>query len=114
MAHETFTLRSPMPASAEEVYAWHARPAAFLRLNPPWENVQVESTDGPFGDGYTVTMRTPILGPVTKTWVAECHGTEPGRRFRDRQVRGPFAFWDHTHAMIPDGPGRSFLEDHIE
>ena len=41
MPNETFTLRSAMPASAAEVYAWHSRPAAFARLLPPWERIEI-------------------------------------------------------------------------
>ncbi|MBX9622505.1 MAG: TIGR01777 family oxidoreductase [Gemmataceae bacterium] len=111
----TFTRRSPMPASADALYAWHARPAAFARLTPPWEDVRVVAREGGFGtDGYRVTLRAGVLGPVKGTWVAEHVGFVPGREFRDRQLRGPFAAWEHTHRMIPDGEGSSFLEDHID
>jgi uncharacterized protein (TIGR01777 family) len=111
---ETFTLRSPMPASADDLFAWHARPAAFHRLLPPWEDVRVEGLDGPFGDGQRVTIRSNIVGPVRATWVAELFDVEPGRRFRDRQLHGPFAEWTHTHSMIPTDATSSVLEDHIE
>src|SRR5579885_2621049 len=110
----TFTLRTPMPAPADEVFAWHTRPGAFQRLQPPWENVTVLATEGRFGNGQRVVIRTPVLGPVKTTWVAELYGVEPGLRFRDRQLSGPFAAWDHTHTMTPEGPDRSFLEEHIE
>lgn len=111
----TFTRRSPMPASADALYAWHARPAAFGRLTPPWEDVRVVAREGAFGtDGYRVTLRAGLAGPVTETWVAEHLGFAPGREFRDRQLRGPFAAWEHTHRMIPDGPDASFLEDHVD
>lgn len=111
----TFTLRSPVPASADDLYAWHARPLALPRLTPPWEDVRVVAKDGSFGaDGYRVTLRAGVLGPVEGTWVAEHHGFVPGREFRDRQLRGPFAAWEHTHRFIPDGPDSSFLEDHVE
>lgn len=111
---DTFDFRSDMPASAEDVFAWHARPTAFLRLQPPWEPVEIVSKDGSFGDGHRVTFRTPVFGPVRMTWTAELHDVEPGRRFRDRQIVGPFAFWDHTHTMTPTGPDRSVLEEHID
>lgn len=114
MSNHTLTLRSPMPVSAEELYAWHARPLAFQRLQPPWEEAAVTSQEGRFGtDGFKVTLRARVLGPVRKTWVAEAYDFQPGRRFQDRSLRGPFAFWNHTHLMIPDGD-KSSLEDLLE
>lgn len=104
-----------MPASADALYAWHARPGAFARLTPPWERFEVVGVAGRFGaDGYTVRVRAPLVGPVKGTVVADHRGFVPGREFRDRQVKGPFAAWEHTHRMTPDGPDTSFLEDHVE
>ena len=111
---DTFTLRTPMPASAATLYDWHSRPAAFARLAPPWERVKVASVVGAFGDGQRVTLHASLVGPVGKDWVAELFEVIPGRQFRDRQLRGPFAEWTHTHRFISDGPDRSILEDDIE
>ncbi|MEM1272121.1 MAG: TIGR01777 family oxidoreductase, partial [Bacteroidota bacterium] len=36
-----------------------------------------------------------------------------GRQFKDIQEAGPFAKWEHTHRMIPDGE-HSVLHDHVE
>jgi uncharacterized protein (TIGR01777 family) len=110
----TYDYRSEMPASAEDVFVWHARPAAFLRIQPPWEPVEIVSKHGAFGDGHRVTFRMSLLGPAHTTWTAELHDVEPGRRFVDRQVSGPFASWDHAHTMTPAGPGRSTLAEHVE
>jgi uncharacterized protein (TIGR01777 family) len=104
-----------MPVSAAELYDWHARPLAFQRLQPPWERIDLMAAVGRFGtDGYRVEFRTPIVGPLTTTWEAEAFDFQPGKQFQDRQLRGPFAFWNHTHRMIPNGPDSSFLEEHIE
>ena len=35
-----FEWRSVMPASADEVFAYHARPGAFRRLAPPWQKLR--------------------------------------------------------------------------
>ena len=115
MPDPTFTRRSPMPASADDVYAWHARPAAFARLAPPWERVVVAGAEGAFGTpGYRVRLTAQLLGPVAGTWLAEHPSFTPGREFRDVQVSGPFARWEHAHRMIPDGSDTSVLEDHVE
>jgi uncharacterized protein (TIGR01777 family) len=115
MPNETFTLRSAMPVSADELYAWHARPGAFLRLNPPWETVEVTKAEGAFGIApYRVTVRTPLVGPFKTRLGSEAYDFRPGEGFRDRQLSGPFAEWVHSHRMIPNGPDGSFLEDHIE
>ncbi len=115
MPNATFTLRSPMPVSADELYAWHSRPLAFQRLQPIWEPIEITSTSGTFGtDGYRITFRTRFLGPIKGTWIADAYDFQPGHGFQDRQLKGPFAFWNHTHRFIPDGPDSSFLEEHIE
>jgi uncharacterized protein (TIGR01777 family) len=115
MPNATFTLRSPMPVSAEELYAWHARPLAFQRLQPPWESARIVKQEGAFGaDGFRLTMRAKTVGPLRAMWLAEAYDFRPGRGFQDRTLKGPLAFWNHTHRMIPDTPESSFLEDHVE
>jgi uncharacterized protein len=104
---------SPMPVSAKELYDWHARSAAFLRLAPPWEKVRVVAQEGEFGDGHKVTLRANIVGPIAKDWVAELFEVIPGEQFRDKQLSGPFASWVHTHRMIAEGK-TSLLEDDID
>lgn len=107
-----FEKSSELPVSAEAAYAWHARPGAFGRLAPPWESVElVESA--PLTNNARASFRMRI-GPFPKLWVAEHHSVEPGRQFRDRQLRGPFARWEHTHTMQPLGPDRCLLSDRIE
>ncbi len=102
-----------MPASAEDVYAWHARSGAFERLSPPWQNVRVVSrTGGIETPGSRVSVTVPV-GPFRSHWVAEHHGAVSGREFRDRQVEGPFAVWDHHHRFVPESESRSVLEDEI-
>ncbi len=115
MSDTTFTRRSAMPASADAVYDWHARPDAFARLTPPWETAEVVGTEDAFGTpGYRVRVRTKLLGPVGTTMLVEHPAFTPGREFRDVQLTGPFAHWQHTHRFLPDGDKCSALEDHIE
>jgi ligand-binding SRPBCC domain-containing protein len=110
---ELFICRSHLKAPAREVFDWHARPGAFERYNPPWAPVKVIERSGGIEDGARIVLRMP-LGPFSTRWVAEHGDYEPGRQFRDVQVRGPFAHWSHLHRVEPDGPEACFLEDRIE
>jgi uncharacterized protein (TIGR01777 family) len=112
VTRRTFVRRTRLAVPADEVYRWHARPGAFERLNPPFDPAVVESRRGGIGEeGARVVLR---VGPLGQRWTAEHHGAVPGREFRDRQVSGPFALWDHTHRMEPEGPSACTLEDRIE
>lgn len=109
----TFNKRTRIEASAREVFDWHARPGAFERLTPPWEQVEVEERRGGIEDGARLVMR---LGrpPLQLRWVAEHDDYIDGRQFRDVQTSGPFHRWEHTHRFEPAGDSACTLEDHIE
>jgi ligand-binding SRPBCC domain-containing protein len=110
---ETFVARTRLPASPEEVFRWHAEPETLERLTPPWEPVEVEERTGPIDQiGSRVHLRLRV-GPFRPLWIAEHRECEPGRRFRDVMVRGPFARWDHIHSFDPHEDG-CILEDRIE
>jgi uncharacterized protein len=104
---------STLPVSAEEAFAWHARPGAFERLTPPWERVEVVERTGGIEDGARTTMRVHT-GPVPLRWVAVHRDYVQGRRFVDEQVEGPFSHWIHQHLFEPVGPAASRYTDRVE
>jgi uncharacterized protein len=113
MTTNKFVYRSRMPANAAEVFAWHMRQGAFQRLAPPWDRLRVLEDGSPIREGSRAEIELS-LGPLHRHWTAEHRDIEPGRRFRDVQIRGPFARWEHTHTIEPEGADGSWLEDHID
>ena len=112
MKTDTFIYRSRILAPAEDVFNWHVRPGAFQRLAPPWEQIRLIDGGGVAeGSRAQIEMR---IGPVRQKWLAEHRDIIPGRQFRDIQLTGPFAHWEHTHTISPDGPDACWLEDRIE
>jgi hypothetical protein len=107
-----FEWRSVLPASADEVFAYHARPGAFRRLAPPWQKLRVLEESGDVTGGRVAF--DVWFGPLKRRWVAEMGSALPGRQFVDRQVEGPFASWEHVHRFVPIDEGRSELIDHVE
>nr|MCU0623172.1 NAD-dependent epimerase/dehydratase family protein [Gemmatimonadaceae bacterium] len=98
-----FSRQHRMPVPASELFAWHERPGAFERLNPPWDPVRVVARSGGIRDGDRATVRVSFAGPIGLDWTLEHRDYIAGRQFRDVQVQGPFARWEHTHAMAPAG-----------
>ena len=107
-----FVQRTRIPAPAEAVFDWHEAPGAFEKLTPPWERVRVLRHVGGIRDGAQVHL---LLGPMpfALRWDLTHCNYQYGRSFTDRQVKGPFKSWQHTHRMIPDGEDACMLEDEI-
>ncbi|NNE69903.1 MAG: SRPBCC family protein, partial [Rhodothermales bacterium] len=47
----------------------------------------------------------PKVGPVPLKWTSLIDVWEPGRRFVDSQLQGPYSSWWHEHRFVPDGDG---------
>ncbi len=109
----TFCKSSKIAVEAEALQRWHRAPAAFQRLTPPWQRLEIVEQPAEIGDGARVVVRMKI-GPLWRTWVAEHRDCEPGLGFSDVQVQGPFAAWRHVHRFLGTGDGESELRDEID
>lgn len=96
--------------SQDDLFEWHARPGAFERLVPPWQNIDVVRTDGHIRDGAVLIMKIRN-GPFAVTWEAHHEGFVPGEQFRDVQARGPFKAWQHTHRFEGSNDGSRLVDD---
>lgn len=104
---------SVITAPPEAVFAFHERPDALAKLLPPWEDLEVLQPPSSLRPGTRVLLRM-WLGPLSLLWEAEHTLYEPGVLFQDRQVRGPFRRWVHTHRFLHGGAGRTVLRDEVE
>ena len=69
MTTQLFTHESEMPASAAAAFAWHERPGAFERLNPPWDPVKVLQRDPSLAVGAKTVVQMHIAAVPVK-WIA--------------------------------------------
>jgi uncharacterized protein len=113
MKKETFIKSSELPAPIAEAFAWHARPGALDRLNPPWDPATVIRRSENIEVGARVVMKVKT-GPVRSRWEAEHILYDPPNRFVDVQISGPFAHWEHNHIFTDSGQDRCTLRDQIE
>src|ERR1700678_1220055 len=98
-----FIYSSVVDAEPSEVFAWHSRPGAMVRLPPPWLPVRVLREARSLRDG------TAVLGlPGGMRWVAphQPDGYDPPKAFVDVLASQPLSAvlpWRHTHQFGPAG-----------
>jgi len=109
-----FRRESDLPCSAREAFEWHARDGAFERLAPPWDRLEVVSRTGSgIDEGSTIRLRLRKFG-IGKEWLAKISDRQEGAYFKDVQVEGPFARWEHCHAFKESESDSCLLEDQID
>jgi len=96
----------------QELWDWHSREGAFVRLSPPWQKVKLLGFDGIVEGGLAEIQLS--LGPFKKKWIARHHDVDPPNLFRDTQDKGPFKSWTHSHRIESAGKDRSRLTDQID
>jgi ligand-binding SRPBCC domain-containing protein len=102
-----------VPASLEETFAFFADAANLERLTPPWLNFRIR-TPMPvtMAEGLEIEYRIVLHGlPIP--WRSRIGVSEPGIRFVDRQVLGPYRWWHHEHRFERAGRGTRVI-DHVE
>ncbi len=103
-----------LPCSASEAFDLHAREGAFERLAPPWDRLEILSKTGTgLEENSTILLQLRKLG-FRKEWLAVISECSDGVYFKDVQVRGPFAKWEHKHAFNGVDASTSILADEIE
>jgi ligand-binding SRPBCC domain-containing protein len=100
-------------APLAETFAFFADAANLERLTPPWLNFQIR-TPLPLtmAEGVEIDYLIVLHGlPIP--WRSRIDVWEPGVRFVDRQVLGPYRWWHHEHRFEPAGRGTRVV-DHVE
>jgi hypothetical protein len=96
-------------APVDEVYAWHGRAGAIVRLTPPWLPVQIAQEADSLETG-----RALLRFPGGLTWAAQHTAADPPFGFVDELVSSlPFR-WRHTHRFSPVGPDTARVTDQVD
>jgi ligand-binding SRPBCC domain-containing protein len=86
-----------VPAGLDEVFGFFSDAGNLERITPAELRFRIE-TPLPIEmkQGAEIRYRLSLFG-VAFGWTTEITRWEPGRCFVDRQRRGPYRVWEHTH-----------------
>jgi ligand-binding SRPBCC domain-containing protein len=101
-----------LPRERDRVFAFFADAFNLEAITPPWLGFRVV-TPGPIemGPGTLIEYRLRLHG-LRVDWLTRIEIWEPGRRFVDTQVRGPYRVWRHTH-VFEDHPEGTLVRDRV-
>lgn len=98
-------------ASVEATFAFFSEAGNLERLTPPWINFRIR-TPLPIvlREGAEIDYRIVLYGlPIP--WRTRIDVWEPGVRFVDRQLIGPYRWWRHEHRFEPVAGGTRVVDD---
>ncbi|MCB0865224.1 MAG: SRPBCC family protein [Solirubrobacterales bacterium] len=96
----------------EEAFAFFSRAENLEAITPPLLRFRIVTPEPvEMGTGTLIRYRLRLHGlPVS--WLTRIEEWDPPHAFVDRQLRGPYALWHHTHSFEPlDGGARTRMTD---
>jgi len=91
--------RQVLPHPVEEVFAFFADARNLERLTPPLLRFEVLTPGAiEMRAGTLIEYRLRLHG-MAVDWLTRIEEWEPGVRFVDMQLAGPYRLWHHTHAF---------------
>ncbi|HMD57993.1 MAG TPA: SRPBCC family protein [Solirubrobacteraceae bacterium] len=99
-------------APLEQIFEFFSRARNLEELTPPWLRFSVLTPEPiEMRAGTLIEYRLRVRG-VPLRWVSRIEEWQPGRRFVDRQLKGPYRLWCHTHEFAAD-PRGTLIRDSV-
>jgi ligand-binding SRPBCC domain-containing protein len=108
--HSSFRVK----AALKDVADFHRLAENLAVLTPPPALVRLHSAPSPLDEGDQMDF-TIWFGPFPVRWLAVIENSGP-QGFTDRQIKGPYAYWAHTHNFETAGleAGSTVIHDRVE
>lgn len=93
-----------------ETFAFFADPQNLQAITPPWLHFRILEAPARLERGSHLRYRLRLYG-VPVGWLTEISAWHAPRSFTDRQLRGPYLLWEHTHRFTPVAGGTEIYDN---
>lgn len=95
-----------------EAFEFFADAFNLEAITPPWLHFALD-TPGPIDmrAGTLIRYRLRLHGLPIR-WLTRIDAWDPGHRFEDVQVRGPYRLWHHSHTFVAHDRG-TLMRDRV-
>ena len=88
-----------VPGAPDEVFGFFADAANLEAITPPWLRFRIVTPKPIHMAAGTLIEYRLALHRIPIRWLTRIEVWEPGERFVDVQLRGPYRLWHHTHSF---------------
>ena len=112
-AYHTLRREQRLPGTPDEVFPFFADAGNLEAITPGWLGFRIV-TPRPIEMrvGALIEYRLRLRG-LRLGWLTRIEEWEPGVRFVDQQLSGPYALWHHTHEFEPAGADATVMRDTV-
>jgi len=103
-----------IPCPRAETFAFFSDAFNLERITPSFLRFRI-LTPSPINmeTGTLIEYRLALFGaPIN--WRTVIESWIPEESFVDRQIKGPYAYWRHTHTFDVKGPRQTLMQDRVE
>ena len=97
-----------VPSPIEEVAPWFETPANLTLMTPPFMAFEIRNQE-PMGVDAEISYRIRLFG-IPMRWTSRIPIFEPGVRFVDTQIKGPYRLWWHEHKFVAVEGGTQIID----
>lgn len=94
----------------DETFAFFADPRNLEAITPPWLHFRILEAPDRLERGSFLRYRLRLYG-IPVRWLTEIESWQPPRGFSDRQLRGPYLLWLHSHRFAPVAAGTEIYDN---
>jgi ligand-binding SRPBCC domain-containing protein len=99
-----------IPAPIEEVFSFFSAAENLNAITPPWLDFKILTPLPIRMEKNTFIDYSLKLMGLRFTWETEITAWQPPERFVDRQIRGPYRVWEHTHLFAEKDGGTQMTD----
>lgn len=102
-----------LPVSIETAWNFFSSAKNLARITPPEMDFKILSNldEKEIYEGMLIDyIVKPVFGIPLK-WQTEIFSVNKPHSFSDRQLKGPYKIWEHTHTFIPQDNGTLMMDE---
>lgn len=102
-----------IPLSSSETFQFFCDAFNLERITPPFLKFHI-TTPPPIemAEGAIIDYELKLYG-IKFRWRTLIEAWHPEEYFVDRQLKGPYVLWHHTHTFEEVGPNRTLMRDQV-
>lgn len=104
-----------LPVTIDEAWAFFSSAANLSKITPPEMKFTIltKLTDAPIWSGMNIEYIIKPLFNIPMHWITEIKSVDAPCCFKDIQIKGPYALWEHTHTF-KEVPGGVKMNDDVQ